>query len=386
MTTEPEKKPEGRPASGPDPGVSSTSILVFQRDESLAGLITRGADLSDHDFLLKNSHPVLLTAMPDEIGSTVWAVVLPVKRKEPRGAVEEALSKSARDIWQDASANPSRFVVGRAPECDIVLAPRTVSRRHATFELTDGEWRLMDLRSANGTRLAGQQLLPKLPTSLSSQEATKIEFGPDTTLWYVPPIRLLAYVRELQQQVPDTGRHEIGPTVVRPMPASTPTVGAPTISRIEKERLQKAEEEDAKKRRADQETNPLVRREQPPLLSAAATWHDGSTEEGMSLPVREAPRPVSESAAVRRPIPKSGEIEPRLLAAIRAIAALDSLILTVTARLKADAHTVTLYSAETTARLVDVPDQMVRMGPLFKTVHVSLSVGNGAPVEVYSDS
>lgn len=379
MTMEPEKKPEGRSASGPEPGVSSTSIFVFQRDESLAGLITRNADLSNEDFLAKNGHPVLLTSMPTEVGLTVWAVVLPIKRKEPRGAIEETLSKSVRDIWQDSSPKSGRFIVGRAPECDIVLAPRSVSRRHAAFELRDEGWRLMDLRSANGTKLSGRPLAPKSPVALDSQ-VVKIEFGPDTTLWYVPPFRLLEYVRAMQQQVPDTGRHDIGPWAPSQLPV-TPVAGTPTVARIDKEKIQ----------RAEAETNPLLRHESRP--DAVSTWHDDSTRESAPLPQSVSPispptHDPSGSMVMRQSplLSKSGEIEPRLLAAIRAIAALDSLILTVTARLKADAHAMTLYSAESAARLVDVPDQMMRLGPLLKTVHVSLSVGDGTPVEVYSDA
>ncbi|AZA13505.1 FHA domain-containing protein [Corynebacterium choanae] len=41
--------------------------------------------------------------------------------------------------------------VGRSPESDIFLDDVTVSRRHAEFRMADGEFRVCDLGSLNGT-------------------------------------------------------------------------------------------------------------------------------------------------------------------------------------------------------------------------------------------
>jgi Protein of unknown function (DUF3662)/FHA domain len=47
------------------------------------------------------------------------------------------------------------FVVGRLPECDLVLADPNVSRRHAEFRHTGNEVVVTDLGSTNGTRVNG---------------------------------------------------------------------------------------------------------------------------------------------------------------------------------------------------------------------------------------
>ena len=46
-------------------------------------------------------------------------------------------------------------VVGRLPECTIVLEDPNVSRRHAEIRRQDGDVAVVDLRSTNGTRVNG---------------------------------------------------------------------------------------------------------------------------------------------------------------------------------------------------------------------------------------
>ncbi|MCM3876813.1 MAG: FHA domain-containing protein [Thermoanaerobaculia bacterium] len=49
-------------------------------------------------------------------------------------------------------------VVGRDSDCDVPLASRSVSRRHAILEKTEKGWSLRDIGSANGTFLAGARV------------------------------------------------------------------------------------------------------------------------------------------------------------------------------------------------------------------------------------
>ncbi len=50
------------------------------------------------------------------------------------------------------------LMVGREPNCEIVVADRQVSRQHARFMVTGKEVRLEDLGSKNGTHYNGQPL------------------------------------------------------------------------------------------------------------------------------------------------------------------------------------------------------------------------------------
>jgi pSer/pThr/pTyr-binding forkhead associated (FHA) protein len=48
--------------------------------------------------------------------------------------------------------------IGRLAECDVVVADRGASRRHAQIRRHDGTFTVTDLGSTNGTRLNGQTI------------------------------------------------------------------------------------------------------------------------------------------------------------------------------------------------------------------------------------
>lgn len=49
----------------------------------------------------------------------------------------------------------SKFVIGRASSCDLVLVHKAVSSWHCALERLDGHWRVLDLGSNNGTYVDG---------------------------------------------------------------------------------------------------------------------------------------------------------------------------------------------------------------------------------------
>jgi pSer/pThr/pTyr-binding forkhead associated (FHA) protein len=69
------------------------------------------------------------------------------------------------------------FRIGRARDCDIVLADDSVSRHHAELSFIDGgKLFLTDCHSANGTAIvAGDREIPVRQTSLSPTET--VRFG-----------------------------------------------------------------------------------------------------------------------------------------------------------------------------------------------------------------
>jgi pSer/pThr/pTyr-binding forkhead associated (FHA) protein len=63
-------------------------------------------------------------------------------------------------------------VIGRAPECDVVLASSHVSRRHAEVSWDGGRYLIADLDSLNGTRVNGQSI--DAPRVLSSGDTIEL--------------------------------------------------------------------------------------------------------------------------------------------------------------------------------------------------------------------
>jgi hypothetical protein len=93
-----------------------------------------------------------------------------------------AFLRNAVRIWRlpwlaalPLPAEPSRpLVIGRAPDCDVVLTHPTISRRHAQLRPRQLGWELVDLGSTNGTRVNGY---PQLGTAAHLKAGDIVSFG-----------------------------------------------------------------------------------------------------------------------------------------------------------------------------------------------------------------
>jgi len=56
----------------------------------------------------------------------------------------------------DWTGTVSPILIGRSPDCDLLLLNRTVSHQHAELFWRDGRWHLVDLGSTNGTYVNGE--------------------------------------------------------------------------------------------------------------------------------------------------------------------------------------------------------------------------------------
>ncbi|HEY5984216.1 MAG TPA: FHA domain-containing protein [Anaerolineales bacterium] len=63
----------------------------------------------------------------------------------------EARSRNQTSVMR--TFTQAEVVLGRDPLCDLVLADKAVSARHARLSFHDGQWWLDDMGSTNGTRL-----------------------------------------------------------------------------------------------------------------------------------------------------------------------------------------------------------------------------------------
>ena len=96
---------------------------------------------------------------------------LPPQGRIARRLTDAAFALSAFTVrlqaaWQEPrlprltlpEVNHSRFTIGRAEACNLVLPSLTVSRYHAELRRQDDEWLLVDLGSTNRTHLNGWRI------------------------------------------------------------------------------------------------------------------------------------------------------------------------------------------------------------------------------------
>jgi hypothetical protein len=96
-----------------------------------------------------------------------------LSRRAPRGQLGQRLVAAVSGLARRTSRSPGapeprillaldwsgaleELLIGRHPNCDVIVPAATVSRRHAQLTFRDGGWILQDLDSTNGTRVNGQ--------------------------------------------------------------------------------------------------------------------------------------------------------------------------------------------------------------------------------------
>ncbi|MBW2525789.1 MAG: sigma 54-dependent Fis family transcriptional regulator [Deltaproteobacteria bacterium] len=101
--------------------------------------------------------------LDDEDSLSGQSTVLHVRYDPSRSSDQYVLAvvdgPDAGKQWVLDGARPSRSLVGSSPACELGLTDRTVSRRHAAFELEGDRLRISDLSSKNETVVNGMTVL-----------------------------------------------------------------------------------------------------------------------------------------------------------------------------------------------------------------------------------
>lgn len=125
------------------------------------------ATLSDSDFLHRYGWPWLVLPEPSagvlqriQRPETVVAraqsnISLRTDGPKLRGASLDALCLEVRPLRSQPV-----MILGRAPQCDVVLLHDSVSRRHAEFRYSGGQSEIRDLGARNGSSISGQRIQP----------------------------------------------------------------------------------------------------------------------------------------------------------------------------------------------------------------------------------
>lgn len=88
----------------------------------------------------------------------------PTIRTRPGSATANAWLESEGGVR--VALDQDRLLMGRAEDCDVVVADGRASRRHALIRTTGSEHEIIDLGSTNGTRVNAAELLPNQPHRL----------------------------------------------------------------------------------------------------------------------------------------------------------------------------------------------------------------------------
>jgi pSer/pThr/pTyr-binding forkhead associated (FHA) protein len=68
----------------------------------------------------------------------------------------------------------ARLMIGRRPGNQVMLEADNVSRNHAAIERRDGQYRVLDLDSANGTFLNDQRIEPTGAVQLADGDRLRV--------------------------------------------------------------------------------------------------------------------------------------------------------------------------------------------------------------------
>jgi len=156
-------------------GLSTKGCRLFDLVRSLSGV-------EREDFLAEVGHPCLLQ-VPLEGGDQILAAsgrgaTKPFK-KDAMSTVQvslkelENLKRSKRVesalVHMLEPSDEGAVVLGRSPECDVVLDLAGLSRRHAEIKKSVGRYMIVDLDSHNGTYLNGKKIPADEPTPIEDR-------------------------------------------------------------------------------------------------------------------------------------------------------------------------------------------------------------------------
>ena len=158
--------------------------LSDRRPVSLGGYRLRW--LAADDPATADLHGVVVSGRATDHISTAEAP-LPSDHRGPAGPVKAGARlrvAAGPDTGRAIEMDEHAVVIGRAPECDLVLHDETVSWRHCAVERTPDGPRLRDLESRNGTWLDNRRIESALASGDSRIRVgrTVLEFagpGPD---------------------------------------------------------------------------------------------------------------------------------------------------------------------------------------------------------------
>ena len=99
---------------------------------------------------------------------TAAAPARPRRTEEPRGGPRTLVVTEGSLQGTTITLGQAPVLIGRAPECTLVLDDDYASNRHAKLSLQQGRWMVEDLGSTNGTFLGRNRVETATPIDVGS--------------------------------------------------------------------------------------------------------------------------------------------------------------------------------------------------------------------------
>jgi DNA-binding NtrC family response regulator len=154
------------------------------------GHSVEGAELSPGDVITLGGYRLeWLDEEPTEESDAGFPLVQAVRNTLPMGLVrghpdekaERMVVTEGEDLLAEIILRDPAILVGRSPDCDLVLRDESVSWRHASVEKVSDGIRIRDLGSSNGTFLEGSRI-----ESAVAEPGDRVRLGRTTLQLFSP--------------------------------------------------------------------------------------------------------------------------------------------------------------------------------------------------------
>jgi len=136
------------------------------------------------DILFQNTDPVAVAwdaddagwDAPDETQQISIASIrdVPISSSNQEKACLVVIYPTGPMLRGQYLLSRSEYLIGRSPECDIIVDRQPVSRRHARLKRNKHHWTVQDLGSTNGLFIDGSRLEPSGPHRLNDGDQLRV--------------------------------------------------------------------------------------------------------------------------------------------------------------------------------------------------------------------
>lgn len=174
------------------------------RVRSYKAFLEETGDLSREEFLERVTYPILqMFSVPDDTEAPIETILSNAPTPPSLTTSSGTWYRGPQGILPvvKAAGNPfgEMVTVGRAPNNDLVLNDKRVSKYHGYFQRCPGGWLFCDSNSTNGTAVDGSRVSPEEPIRLSS--GSKLLFGDTIPTAFLEPAGAYELVQNLKAAI-----------------------------------------------------------------------------------------------------------------------------------------------------------------------------------------